>query len=159
MESIYNDTNLCYNISMHFNQFPTKTISGIALSGALLTGCGQNPELTFSPDRVTAAKADGFIYDEVNVRTSPQRIEDEGFNNSCGKTDTAVNLESVSVAVSPGIGIDSNGNWIGVKPEDLPSDIAEDCTSEYGGMLWIAQKYVQAAISETAVPVNIANDR
>lgn len=159
MQCIYIVIILCYNIDMQFNQFPTKTVSGIALSGALLTGCSGNPELTFSPERVTPAQAEGFIYDDVNVRTSPQRIENEAANNSCGKTDAAVLLESVSVAVSQGIGNDSNGNWIGVRPEDLPSDIAEDCKSEYGGMLWIAQKYVNAAISEGSVPVNTASER
>ncbi len=143
---------------MNFNRLPTSAISGVALSGVLLTGCSQNPDLIFSPDRVTPAVANGFIYDDVNVRKSPQRIEDQAADNSCDKrTDSAIILEAVTVAVSEGIGNDSNGDWIGFKPESLPADIAEDCRSDYGGMLWIAKSYVEASISEAAQPFNIAN--
>lgn len=159
MQSIYFVPSLCYNISMQFNQFPTKTITGIALSSALLTGCAQNPELTFSPDAVRTVEADGIIVDGVNVRKSPQRIENEGFHNSCGKLSAAVNLESVEAAISEGIGIDSNGDWIGIKPQDLPSDIAEGCTSEYGNMLWVATKEIIAFTVEPLQPIRVANER
>jgi hypothetical protein len=146
---------------MKFNNLPTKSVTGLALSSALLSGCVQNPELTFSPDHVTEAHANGFINSEIEVkiRTSPQRIENIDFDNSCGKTKTNIFLDSVKVAISDGIGTDSNGVWVGIKPEDLPSNIAEDCSSKYGGMLWIAKRYVTASITESVQPITSASER
>lgn len=127
-----------------FERLPSKTpFIATAMAGVFaLSACTSNPELGFNESKVRPVILNGFIYNDVNVRTSPQRLDDEAYDNSCGdKIEAAIVLDQVSAVVSDGVGIDNNGPWIGLKPEQL-SEFNCQKESMYGGMLWIAQKYV-----------------
>lgn len=125
--------------------------AAVIAAGLLVAGCANIDSPPHNPQADTEEHMGaGFIWPHANLRTGPERIDDlsAGKTNRCTTLDKAMTFDATTVLVNPG---DANGEYVGIKPQDLPelpAGLKQRCKGSRG-MVWVWRKNIAATISDT----------